>query len=129
MGLLKDIWKNRSLIEEGLRNKFFPPKDLKQLIDDTVIERKSICYQCPFMSENAKKLFNYKTQRFDKHCSKCGCNLELKTSSLNSSCPDNPPRWESVVSDDDFSNIKQTIQDYEQGSSKEHQDTGTIEGS
>lgn len=126
MGLLKDIWKNRALIAEGLRNRYFPPEELKQLIRDTEIERKDICDQCPFMSTNAKILFSYQTMRLDKHCTKCGCNIDLKVSSLDSACPDNPSRWEAVVSEDDFTHIQQTIQHEEQqGSSKEHQSITT----
>lgn len=55
---------------------------------EEIIRRRAICELCPFMSENAKKdpLQNYQSSRLDKHCSMCGCNLELKTSSLESNC-------------------------------------------
>lgn len=127
MGLLGSAWKNKDKIMEGIRNKIMPPKELKDLIHKTVVERKLICYVCPFMSKNAQIHFNYKSQRFDDHCTKCGCNIDLKASSLSSECPDNPPRWNSVVSEDEFSNIEQTMKDYEESSSQEHQDK-TITG-
>lgn len=130
MGLLGQIWKSRALIAEGLRNKYFPPEDLKNLIKDTVNERKEICYGCPLMSENAKILFSYNTARLDKHCTKCGCNIELKTSSLHSHCPDNPPRWDAVTTEDESNQIQQTLKDEEQESNnQEYQSRGSIEGS
>lgn len=123
MGLLKDIWKNKDLIVEGIRNKTFPPEELKEIIIKTAMSRKMICEICPFMSENAKVYYNYKSMRFDNHCTKCGCNIDLKTNSLSSSCPDNPSRWNAIVSEDDFSNIQQTIKEHEEGISQTYKDS------
>jgi len=121
MGLLREIWKNKDLIIDGIKNKYLTTGDIKEEINKIADSRKVICSVCPFMSENAKKVFNYKTQRFDKHCTKCGCNIDLKTHSLASSCPDNPPRWDAIVSEDEFSNIEQIVKDYEESTSQEHQ--------
>ena len=45
------------------------------------------CRQCPFNSVNAK-LEGYETNRTDAHCTKCLCNLHLKTRALSAQCPE-----------------------------------------
>lgn len=126
MGLLKDIWDNRGLISEALKLKYFTSKDAKEVTKDVINGRKEICNQCPYMSENAKIIFSYNSMRFDKHCTKCGCNIDLKTSSLHSSCPDNPPRWGAIVTEEESNQIQQLLEDEEKevNSSKEHKGEG-----
>src|SRR5687768_15479394 len=85
---------------------------------EEIIRRRVICKGCPFMSKNAKTSFeyvrltgkSYKTKRDDEHCSFCGCELNMRTRSLNSSCgietwnknnPDNilPLKWDKFEED------------------------------
>lgn len=87
--LIPRIFRNVGKISEGIKNvvkdQFFHlPEDEKQEIE----RRMGICATCPFMSENAKNnpAMNYKSEREDEHCSLCGCNIILKTSSLLSDC-------------------------------------------
>lgn len=59
-----------------------------------IVRRRLICHTCPFMSQNTKKTNDYKeltgkdyeTSRNSPHCSFCGCNIEMRTSSLHSNC-------------------------------------------
>lgn len=122
---LEQVWKNKSLILEGIRNTVYPPENLKELIAETVKFRQNICNSCPHMSLNAKINNGYESQRFDDHCTLCGCNIQLKSASLNSSCPDDPKRWNAVVSDQEFSDIKQVIKNHEESTSKEHKNSTT----
>ncbi len=80
---MKIEWKK---IVEGIKNTYFPPKDLKEFIEETAKERLAICRKCPFDSENGKKQ-GYTTVRPDEHCMECACNLEWKSRSLSSECP------------------------------------------
>lgn len=85
--LLPEGFKNRDLVFEGLVNKV--KEKFKLLPEDQqeeIIRRRVICEACPFNSENAKELTGFKTDRIDKFCIHCNCNLELKTSSLQSKC-------------------------------------------
>lgn len=104
---LSDIWKNKHLILEGVINKIQAKEEVTKLAE----ERKRLCNLCPKMSENAKKYSNYKPEIFFKHCTLCGCSIELKTHSLQSSCPDNPPKWTAVVSAEENFTIQQYIKD------------------
>jgi hypothetical protein len=60
------------------------PEDEKK----EIARRMLICQACPFNSSNAvaDPTIKYETKRPDEHCIQCGCNLELKTSSLSSNC-------------------------------------------
>lgn len=55
---------------------------------EEIIRRQVICKSCPFMSVNAANdpAQNYQSSRVDEHCTLCGCNIDLKTSSLLSNC-------------------------------------------
>jgi len=96
MGIIKEYL---GLFKKGIENPF---KILEGIINNTrlelgslpedefneIVRRRVICENCPFMSKNAEKdpLQNYKTDRLDAHCSKCFCNINLKTASLESNC-------------------------------------------
>lgn len=82
MSKLEDIWKNRMLILEGIGN--FMAK--KQVIEDIAKERFAICKSCPSLNLNCTSLADC--------CGICGCNLELKTRSLKSSCPQE--KWQAI---------------------------------
>jgi len=110
--LIKNIWKNKKLILEGLVNKVLAKEEVTKVAN----ERKLICLKCPLHSHNAKKLIGYSSDRIDDHCILCGCNIELKTYSLHSSCPDTPPKWSAVV-DNEEENL--LIQQYIKDESKE----------
>lgn len=61
---------------------------------DEILKRRVTCEGCPFMSANAKTSEeflaltgqHYKTERFDKHCTFCGCPLGIRTAALDKNC-------------------------------------------
>ena len=95
VGLIPKAISNPEKIIEGMLNSV--KNEFKLLPEDEqeeIVRRRLICNSCPLMSLNAttseeyKTLYgeNYKTDRTDLHCSCCGCNIQLKTSSFGSNC-------------------------------------------
>ncbi len=65
-----------------------PNSELKELIEQTYQRRNDVCNGCEFNSENRKRDDkDFKTIRFDRHCTSCGCTLSAKLRSLSSDCP------------------------------------------
>lgn len=87
--LIPTMVKNREKIVEGIVNNLkLQNSNLEPEIEDEIIRRRIICEGCPFMSENAKNNpnLNYKSDRTDKHCTICLCDINFKTASLESNC-------------------------------------------
>jgi hypothetical protein len=61
---------------------------------DEIIRRRIICYGCPYNDINAKESkeyfdligTHYSSDRSDRHCSFCGCPINIRTSSLECDC-------------------------------------------
>lgn len=80
-----NIIKNIPSILNGIKTAIifqFLSKDKKELIR----KRRSICTNCIFSSDKAKKIGIYKSIRKDNHCTLCGCNIHLKTACLKCNC-------------------------------------------
>jgi hypothetical protein len=75
----------------------------KRWIEEVSADRMYTCNKCEFFSKNAEKT-GYETSRPDPHCTDCGCNLDLKTRCMSCSCP--IKKWENVVSEEDWEQIK-----------------------
>lgn len=75
---------------------------VKEQVEEIASYRYSICKSCPMNSKNAPG-----TLRPDEHCLECGCNLHLKTRSLDSVCPQG--KWEALASEEDADKIKEAI--------------------
>lgn len=108
---------NADKVLEGIVNEV--KSTLEVLPEDQqeeIIRRRVICNACPLNSINAKQSEEYRqlygryyeTDRTDLHCSCCSCNVNLKSSSLASSCgletynqeiPENkqPLKWEKYI--------------------------------
>ena len=82
MKRLKEIWKNRKLIFQGIWNTIFR----KQYIERVATERLAICYDCEELDEEGEDCAVPGTQPC---CKECGCSLAFKTRSLAASCPFN----------------------------------------
>ena len=73
----KDIWDNKREILAGIKNSLH-----KQVfIEHIASERQTICNACPHMSTDCAALIK-------TCCSVCGCSLNFKTRSPQSSCPE-----------------------------------------
>ena len=87
MNMLKEIWKDRKKIIEGITN---------SIVRDDFVEhvaslRNDICAECP---SKGKKCAVKGTAPC---CNECGCSLAFKTRSLSSSCPLN--KWTKVITE------------------------------
>ena len=79
-GIITDIEFKYKVLSEDSRNE--------------IIRRRLICFWCPFNNTNAEssnEYFeltkeHYSTCRCDKHCSLCGCPIDIRTASLSSNC-------------------------------------------
>lgn len=78
-----------------------PAPNLKTLIDNTYNERIPICRECPHNSKNKS------TKSPIEHCTLCGCPLSAKLKALTSECPDNPKRWDAIITSDELEKLKQ----------------------
>lgn len=78
---------------EGIRNTYFPAKEIREQILQTSKERLEVCNGCEYFSPNA----NYTGPRPDVHCMNCGCNLEFKSKCLSCSCPQG--KWEALITE------------------------------
>ena len=81
-------------IYEGWRNHLFPPHRIANIINAVSVSRRKICNTCPHNSKFSDSI------RRDVHCTLCGCTLVAKTKCLSCSCPDDPPRWKAVLTDE-----------------------------
>lgn len=87
---------NISDIYEGWRNHLFPPHKIVNIIKSISRSRRRICDGCAY---NSKFLEGFKW-RPDIYCTLCGCTLSAKTKCLSCECPDNPPRWKAVLTEE-----------------------------
>lgn len=86
VALLPTIMSNADKILEATINQVkgelgMLPEEAQQ----EIVRRRLICATCPFNSSNAVK-DGYVSNRFDEHCTMCGCTIARKTSSLSSPC-------------------------------------------
>lgn len=113
----KGIPHSKDIVESIVNNLSLKIKTMPEDKKNEIIKRRLICETCPFMSKNAttsKEYLNlvgyhYYTDRIDKHCAFCGCNIDMKTAALNTDCgistwnadnPDNkiPLKWKKYES-------------------------------
>jgi hypothetical protein len=87
MNILKEIWKDRKKIIEGITN---------SIVRDDFVEhvaslRNDICAECPSKGKKCA------VKGTGPCCNECGCSLAFKTRSLSSSCPLN--KWTKVITE------------------------------
>lgn len=84
-------------IKEGWMNHLFPPKEIKELIEQTSEERLTICKTCEHYKENGVY----------KHCGKCGCAFPAKTKCLSCNCPEG--KWSAILEREIEDSLKKQI--------------------
>jgi len=89
MATLKEIWKNRKQIFEGMSN---------AIIKDAVVEqvaalRYEICETCEFKGRKCV------VKGTAPCCNQCGCSLAFKTRALSTSCPEG--KWKAIISEEE----------------------------
>lgn len=115
---LKNVWKNRQAILEGITNSIFPSREVEEI----AAARLSICKACSYHSSNAKSR-GYKTSRIDDHCTHCSCPLLTKTRALSKGCPIN--KWGAVITDKE--QYKLDLLNHKDDN-KEHNAEGFVQG-
>lgn len=97
---LKEIWKNRKQIVEGITNTVIK----NEFVEHVSKLRMDICNECPDKDTIGSECVVSGSQPC---CSLCGCSLAFKTRSLSTSCP--AKKWGSIVSEkkeDQLDNLK-----------------------
>lgn len=81
---LKIIWQNKRAILEGVANSLIKSK----AVEEVAKLRLGVCDECPHKSTDCAAMIK-------TCCSVCGCSLEFKSHSMQSSCPKN--HWPAVL--------------------------------
>jgi hypothetical protein len=89
---LKEIWKNRKQIMEGITNSII--RD--EFVEEIAAERLAICNTCEFKDDVGESCALTGSQPC---CSICGCAFKFKTRALSSECPEE--KWKAVVTEED----------------------------
>ena len=89
---LKEIWKNRKQIMEGVTNSII--RD--EFVEKIAAIRMEPCNACVRKDDTGEFCALTGSQPC---CQLCGCSLKFKVRSLSSDCPD--LRWKAVVSEED----------------------------
>jgi hypothetical protein len=87
---LKEIWKNRKQILEGITNSVIK----NELVEHVSKLRMEICDVCDAKDKTGVECVVPGSQPC---CTMCGCSLGFKTRSLSSSCP--AKKWGSIISE------------------------------
>ena len=97
MSTLKNIWKNKKQILEGITNSLL--RD--EFVEDVSRIRMEVCNSC---SDKGDKCFVKKTAPC---CNVCGCSLAFKTRSLSSDCPSG--KWKAIMNEDEEDKLNNII--------------------
>jgi hypothetical protein len=89
---LKEIWKNRTQIMEGVKNSIIRDR----FVEEIAAARMQHCNACVRKDDKGDSCALTGSQPC---CQLCGCSLKFKVRSLSSDCPD--LRWKAVVSEED----------------------------
>jgi hypothetical protein len=89
---LKEVWKNRKQIIEGVTNSII--RD--QVIEDIAKLRQEQCDSCNLKGDDCA------IPGTAPCCNQCGCSLTFKTRSLSSECPHpDGAKWKAIVSEEE----------------------------
>lgn len=93
---LKEIWKNRKQIFEGISNSII--RD--QTVEHISALRMDICKNCSLYDSTGSGCMISGTQPCcDENKGGCGCSLKLKTKALSSDCP--LGKWKALISEEE----------------------------
>ena len=100
---IKNIWKNKRLILEGMFNYYFTRKKIEKIAS----YRYDICSTCPLIDLKGDKCEVPGTQPC---CSSCGCSLKYKTRSMSSACPEG--RWFAVMTEEEEDDLNAKLENH-----------------
>lgn len=102
--MITEIFKNRKLIWEGLKNNIFKTEHVEEIYE----QRFEICRVCENLDTTGEGCHVQGTQPCcNKNTGGCGCSLALKLRSLSSDCP--LGKWKAVVTEQEEEMIRQQI--------------------
>ena len=94
--MLKEIFKNRKQIVEGIKNNIFK----KEHVEIIAKGRINICKSCHnYTTSDAGCLVAGTSPCCNQKTGGCGCSLALKTRALSSGCPLDTPKWKAILTD------------------------------
>jgi len=91
MATLIEIWKNKGMILEGIKNAIFTKEDVEII----AAKRMAICNACPSIGTNCI------APGTQPCCGECGCSLAFKTRALAASCAHENPKWHAILTTDE----------------------------
>ena len=99
MKKIKQIWKSRKQIFEGIWNYLFK----KIEIEEIAYNRMMICIECPLYDLTGEGCLIPGTQPCCNQLKGgCGCKLELSVRSMSKSCPHpDGPRWKATMTEEE----------------------------
>jgi hypothetical protein len=89
---LKEIWKNRKQIIEGITNSMIR----SEFVEHISKLRMDICNSCDDKDTTGDKCVVAGSKPC---CSLCGCSLAFKTRALSSDCP--ADKWKAIISEEE----------------------------
>jgi len=102
--MLKEIFKNRKQIWEGLKNNIFKQEHIEEVYE----ERNNICRSCENFDQTGDGCAIPTTAPCcNKNTGGCGCSLSIKLRSLSTECPIG--KWKAVVTSQEEDMIRQQI--------------------
>lgn len=100
---IKEIWRNKSAILEGIRNSVIKNDEIEAIAQ----ERLRICNMCPLIDQEGSSCMVPGTQPC---CSQCGCKLSFKVRSLSSECPHpHGSLWDAILTDEEQDKLYEKI--------------------
>lgn len=107
---LKEAFKNRNKIFEGLRNKMWKQEHIETIAQErlTICQSNKCGYYDP-LGQSERAVF-----KGVESCGACGCRLDLKTRALSANCGleavDKVPMWFALTNEQDDELIRNQIQ-------------------
>lgn len=100
------IWKAKGQILEGITNSIFKKEDVEEIAQ----QRMQICQMCSLYDVQGDGCMVPGTSPCcNEKMGGCGCSLGIKTRSLSSSCPLDPPKWEAVLSEEEEDTLNRKL--------------------
>lgn len=104
MKALRQLWKNREQIAEGIQNSLFRQEHIELIAK----QRLKICQDCDTIDYDGKGcLIPLTGPCCDLNKGGCGCSLQYKLRSLSSDCPKH--HWSAVMSEEEENKLIGTL--------------------
>ncbi len=104
--MLRQIFKNRKQILEGIKNNMFKKEHVEVIANG----RMNVCKSCSnYTTNDAGCLVIGTGPCCNQNTGGCGCSLALKTRALSSGCPLPTPKWKAILTDKEEDILNQQL--------------------